>query len=213
MAPIRRADGCYWIDTTEVTEAQYAQYLMANPTPVNDALCSATPDPDAQCVGRAPADAASGLPMTCVDWCDATAFCQWAGKTLCRDDFTAVGSVALDRSDFVFACTESGTDMTPYDPNCGEQACNVGRAGPLATGQIGKCWVHGADGTTPIYDLIGNVEEWTQSCHSNVDPRSECTVRGGSFARSDELSCCAQKTQLFRRRRIPTLGFRCCAYP
>src|SRR5688572_5281520 len=44
MALIRRADRCYWIDVTEVTEGQYAEYLAANPTPRTDALCSATPD-------------------------------------------------------------------------------------------------------------------------------------------------------------------------
>jgi formylglycine-generating enzyme len=211
MALIRRADRCYWIDVTEVTEGQYAAYLAANPAPVNDALCSAPPDPESQCEGRAPADTRSELPMTCVDWCDADAFCKWAGKTLCRDDFIAIWPEVLNESDFLFACTEGGSKRAPHGPSCGEQACTVGGEGPIKAGQTSNCSVPATEGPA-IHDLLGNVEEWTDSCHSNV-PRANCTVRGGSFARFDALRCCDQKTELFRRRRLATLGFRCCAYP
>ena len=210
MAPIHRADRCYWIDTTEVTEGQYAAYLAANPTPRTDALCSEPPVVDAECQGRAPVDGGSKLPMTCVDWCDADSFCRWAGKTLCEDSFTAVGAELVNQSDFVFACT--GTKPAPYGPNCGTLACTVSGARPIAAGSNLECWVDSADPKTKVHDLIGNVEEWTKSCRS-TDPRSDCTVRGGSFRRFDASVCCAQKTELYRRRRIPTLGFRCCAYP
>jgi formylglycine-generating enzyme len=214
MAPIRRADSCYWIDTTEVTEGQYAAYLAANPTPRTDALCSEPPEVDAECLGRAPVDDGSKLPMTCVDWCDADAFCRWAGKMLCEDSFTAIEPELSNKSDFVFACKkESGTNSTPYGPNCGQQACTVSGAAPIEAGTTLECWVQADDEKmTNVHDLIGNVEEWTQSCRS-TDPTSDCTVRGGSFRRFDARACCVQKTELFRRRRLPTLGFRCCAYP
>jgi sulfatase modifying factor 1 len=214
MAPIRRADRCYWIDVTEVTEGQYAAYLAANPSPIDDALCSGTPNVDSQCAGRVSTDggAANLLPKTCVDWCEASAFCKWAGKALCSDSFTAIWPEVLNQSDFVYACTERGTKSMPNAPNCGADACNVDGSGPNDAGTITDCWV-ATDNAPKVYDLMGNVEEWTESCRSTSDPNAECIVRGGSFARFEELQCCTQKTQLFRRRRTPTLGFRCCAYP
>ena len=215
MAKIQRANGsCYWIDTTEVTEGQYADYLAANPTPINDALCSGPSNVDGQCEGRLAADSGTGksLPKTCVDWCEARGFCGWAKKALCRDKFSAVGPELQIESDFVIACTEAGTNSQPYGEDCGALACRVSGGEPLPAGKINDCWVHAADDTTQVYDLIGNVEEWTASCQS-MSPSTPCTVRGGSFGGFDQLRCCAQKTQLDRRRSTPTLGFRCCAYP
>jgi hypothetical protein len=72
--------------------------------------------------------------------------------------------------------------------------------------------VRAADGETEVYDLIGNVEEWTDWCRLPT-PDSECGVRGGSFVQFIENQCCEQKATLARKGTSVTLGFRCCLYP
>ncbi len=207
MARVQRADrSCFFIDTTEVTEGQYAEFERSDDAGVTDAKCSSgTPAPTELCRERAGSDAGidPALPKTCVDWCNARDFCEWAGKSLCKDDFMA-------ESDFEFACTEGGKP-DPYGPNCGSLICSVGPSGPSPAGQTQSCYVQGAD-ETKIRDLIGNVEEWNGWCR-DPSPDSPCSVRGGSFGFFDPARCCAEKTNPPRRHSAPTLGFRCCYYP
>lgn len=217
MARIQRLDRtCFWIDTTEVTEGQYAKYLADSPTPSDDALCSGRPDLFDPCKSRVSGDAGSAdplLPKTCVDWCGARDFCSWAGKKLCRDNFTAIGpDQLLTQSDYFAACTAGGKNLAPFGQDCGRFVCNVEGTGPQHAGGTTECYTLGPDNKTPVYDLIGNVEEWTEWCFAD-SPTAECVIRGGSFAPQSAKECCEGLTLLGRRRATITLGFRCCAEP
>ncbi len=216
MAKIRRGDSCFWIDTTEVTEGQFAEYLKTNPAPSDDPLCSGPADVVDACK-RATSSDGGGidplLPKTCVDWCGARDFCKWAKKELCEDDLRAIGEQQLiAASDFFAACTQVGENPTPFGDDCGSEICNVNGTGPLPAGGITSCFTLGADEQTKVYDLIGNVSEWTVWCFAQKQD-TECAVRGSYFMSGRTHKCCEQLSQMNRRKTSNTVGFRCCAYP
>jgi hypothetical protein len=72
--------GTFYIDSTEVTVAQYQVFLTAKGTDTSGqpSVCSYN-------TSYQPAQALSpqNYPITNIDWCDALAYCTWAGKHLC----------------------------------------------------------------------------------------------------------------------------------
>jgi formylglycine-generating enzyme required for sulfatase activity len=72
----------FWIDSTEVTRAQYRAWLQTKPTYGGQpAECSWNDDYTPGC--HWPAGEEPNHPVVCVDWCDAYAYCQGVGKRLC----------------------------------------------------------------------------------------------------------------------------------
>jgi sulfatase modifying factor 1 len=240
MAEVMRPSGsCFWIDTTEVTVAEYAEFVRA-PHPVpEDGVCawnsvksadggalalgSAGYAPPAECArrvlgglsltdGGAGPNAALGQPVTCVDWCDAIAFCVWAGKDLCSDDGDSPD--APDKSDWDDACTQGQAgNLYGCGPGCRPTACNgaSSQLGHLApAGTTPGCFVTANDGKTRIQDLSGNVSEWTGWC-SPETAEGQCLTRGGGYVSSDSTLECNSTVRLPRQSVSPTVGFRCCA--
>ncbi len=228
MAQMRRPDGtCFWIDTTEVTVSEYAEFLGASHPPQEAACAWNTPstdggtpasgetpgfDPPANCISALTGVDAGDpdLPRTCVDWCDAYAYCLWAGKDLCRDDGIALADPA--KSDFVQACT-AGDSTHLYGCACSSSTvCNGASSGNgvlLPVGKTTGCAVLADDGTTDVYDLSGNAAEWTNTCTPDTET-GNCETRGGSFASSDSKIACTAGAPTVRSATQPTLGFRCC---
>lgn len=228
MTRVSRPDGsAFLIDRTEVTNAQYEEFLHAEPKPVPDPLlCPDAPRTDAGSLGApckallaSDAGTAPDLPRVCVDWCDAQTYCAWAGKSLCRDTSKTLDGAALQQnSDFFAACTlDSTASATPVyscGSGCRVEDCNgkdstsVPRVLPV--GSQNACHV-GPDACS-IADLSGNVEEWTGGCVTN-DSSGNCVVRGGYFDSSAmDLECSSSKA-VQRTKSFVTLGFRCCVDP
>jgi formylglycine-generating enzyme required for sulfatase activity len=205
--------GSYCIDATEVTQAQYKAFLDANDKPAKvgcesgfDPACTYGPATD-----FAPATR-GGYPISCVDWCDAVAFCSWAGKRLCGD-LAGVGPAAdrNDRSEWFGACSGFGQRAYPWGNEVDRDAgkCNLARDASVPVGSITTC-----QGASPaLFDMIGNVSEWQANCSGD-----RCELRGGGFTdppvptdKNDVVHCRAPGGFAPKIDRVVTQGIRCCA--
>lgn len=209
----------YCIDTTEVTEGQYAAWLSTNPaaTTTNQiAVCSENDDfESARIRGN------DNYPVVGVDWCDAVAFCTWAGKRLCgRIGGGAVeyydGNGKASESEWFNACTSHGTHAFPYGDTEIESRCNGGLAGLSTVAPVGD--LQGCTSAVPgyegIFDMAGNVMEWVNSCS---DAANYCRVVGGSYLRDQNYAYTLQPRRCdwigyeYRDIDWEDVGFRCCA--
>jgi formylglycine-generating enzyme required for sulfatase activity len=218
-------DRSYCVDSTEVTQAQYAQFLQDKKGDATgqDPRCRWNAGYGPSCTSFDPANPHAGLgegareyPITCVDWCDAFAFCAWAGKRLCGR--IGGGGLPLDfgvnndqtQSQKYSACSQGGAYTLPYGRIPDPSACNFnggdgGRVAPA--GSYAKC-VGGFDG---LFDMIGNVQEWEDACdESEAGYASDlCVVRGGDF--QDVGFDCRSLYRDNRSDATDWIGFRCCA--
>jgi formylglycine-generating enzyme required for sulfatase activity len=133
QAAVTAGDKTACIDLDEVTNQAYLDFLGRSPppTPAASERCSGNTSLEPATGGGCPtlrqADRAN-LPVVCVDFCDAEAFCAANGKTLCGAfDGTALKGATsrVDPSESVWtaACTDGGrrdypyTDNKPFTPN------------------------------------------------------------------------------------------------
>jgi formylglycine-generating enzyme required for sulfatase activity len=224
----------YCIDHGEVRNSDYKQFLDANPSAsaaTQVAACSFNtsyaPDTTNGCDQYDPVNSPD-LPIACVDWCDAAAFCKWDGKHLCG----ALGGGTNAPADFADptksawyrACSHAGAFDFPYGNTYKGTAC-VGldntAVHPLAS-PVTSC-VGGYDG---LYDMSGNVAEWEDSCTGNSGASDLCLDRGGSYldtnvsvGSSPSLQCNSnvhgspKMATKARSTRDKEIGFRCCSEP
>src|SRR5262249_15367268 len=108
-------------------------------------------------------------PVQGVDWCDAAAFCAWAGKRLCGHvdpKQTLPQSEVADASaaQWYLACSGGDTYYYPYGPHY-EDVCAGGSdyGGPNGVAIV-KSRSGCIGGYPGIYDMSGNVSEWVDSC-------------------------------------------------
>jgi len=212
----------YCIDATEVTQAQYAAFLTAKggDTSGQASYCSwntsyqpATAGGECTTTTYAPSTRPK-RPVTCVDACDAAAYCAWAGMRLCG----AIGGGATDykiqdsasESQWHNACSSSGGNVYAYGNAFDPLACNgqdYGASAAIAVGQASSCKAPAAPFSN-LRDMSGNVWEWEDGCKKYKDQTDTCHIRGGGYATAT-LNC-SRESMITRNTTRADLGFRCC---
>ena len=210
----------YKIDSTEVTKGQYDAWLATNPAlpPSTDANCGYVTSYAEQGTDGAYSDA-DHHPVVYVDWCDAYQYCLAVDKRLCG----AIGggtnqhysNLNASNSQRYRACSSGGAYLYPYGNTYRPSYCdgsdywNNSNYAPqtVAVGSLPNC-VTSAAGYAGIYDLIGNVNEWEDSC-DGPGKSGWCCISGGSFVNGDWPGCgCGYLIARYQADSVS--GFRCC---
>ena len=209
----------FCIDVTEVTNAEYLLFtqsgftLPAAKTPDGcQALTSTTPSN-----AWPPGAGFEQYPVTNVNWCQAYAFCAWAGKRLCGQigggALSPQSSANASLSQWLDACSLGGTRAYPYGNTFDQNVCGGGGSGSQR--ELVKQRPGCVGGVPGLYDMSGNVWEWTDTCDppnaNNPAAGVFCHANGGAFDSSQptELACTGERNWT-RSSGAGNIGFRCC---
>ena len=201
MRHVGRLDGsCFWMDATEVKVGDYAQFLATTPVDAANVTECAGLNPSFDSTATVPSDLS--LPVGGVDWCDAAAFCKWAGKRLCG----AYTVNAAEQSEYVTTCENGGNTASNWGNFVDPSVCQGGaKTAAVDVGTKADCVTE-----TMVYDLVGNVREWTAECTGTGDTAT-CEARGGSYVSKSSDWGCSSARALARTKTLDDLGVRCCA--
>jgi formylglycine-generating enzyme required for sulfatase activity len=188
----------FWIDRTEVTVGAYKDCVEAGRCP-RPARASAT------CTYEA---GDPELPVSCVHWRDADAYCRFAGKRLPSEmewEYAARGNLAV-----VFpwgktpSCSNAVTLLNEQSGlSCAKRPARVG-AHPAGASVFG------------LLDMSGNVEEWTSDWYAEslgpaAAPRAGAAyvLRGGGWLSPPSMSRTTSRNWGSALEAGPNVGFRC----
>ncbi len=155
--------GGYWIDKHEVTVEAYGAWLDAEApgclrwdSGKGGCVASGGGPGGGDCApGTATSCNGSGKPQhprNCIDWCEAKAYCEWAGKRLCTE--AEWERAARGEEGGIYPWGDASPDCTKavyLGCRCDGGNCEVGRnqeGGSTAASPVGA------------RDMAGNVSEW-----------------------------------------------------
>jgi len=201
----------YCIDRRETTYGEYHEFYKAKSrdmsnqpkecdwnqdyapkTTVVDRLCADCPDWEC---GPSLAEAHPDMAVRCLDFCDAYAYCAWAGKRLCGLRGAERGKVTLidmgdgsyeeasrattealrpSRNEWTNVCTQGGTTRYPYGDSYEPGRC-IDKERIEAEGDSARLVRdtsrNECHGTQPpydqVYNMVGSVEQWINICATN----------------------------------------------
>jgi formylglycine-generating enzyme required for sulfatase activity len=207
------AGASYCIDSTEITNAEYATFLASGfslaPSAVPP-LCAG----DAGALSLTPSSGwpspYPNLPVSFVSWCQAYTYCSWAGKRLCGE----IGGGSLPQPDFANpalsqwfnVCSAGGTLAYPYGNTFDVTICGGNRTLSLQNAGTPAQCVGGFPG---IYNMSGNLWEWTDSCSNG----GSCYAMGGAFDGTQSDLACTGNRSWTAIDGAGNIGFRCCSDP
>jgi formylglycine-generating enzyme required for sulfatase activity len=188
----------FWIDRTEVTVGAYRACVDAG-------ACSRPPKTSPTCTydGVDPE-----LPVSCVHWRDADAYCRFMGKRLPAEtewEYSARGPYATAFPWGTLASCSNAVTLVV------DQSANTCQPHPSRVGtHPGGASIWG------VLDMSGNVEEWTadwyvESLGSGPAPRSGSAhvLRGGGWLSTPSMSRTTTRDWGSALEAGPNVGFRC----
>ncbi len=188
----------FWIDRTEVTVGSYRACVEAG-------ACAAPARASATCTYDA---GDPELPVSCVHWRDADAYCRYVGKRLPAErewEYAARGAFA----------TPFPWGMTP---TCSNGVTLVSdQSGKSCAARPARVGTHpGGASAFGVADMSGNVEEWTadwyvESLGPGPAPRSGAAhvLRGGGWLSPPSMSRTTSRNWGSALEAGPNVGFRC----
>jgi formylglycine-generating enzyme len=221
MVQSQSQDGvAYCIDIGEVTNQYYLAFTKQNS---RENYFESPPEcagnisfvPDEACGGALTDVPSRKLPVVCVDYCDAEAYCHVHGKRLCgrvggtmNDPIDDVDAFA---SEWYAACAGPNEYLYPYGDVASASACNASGYAPSDMGPRDLETMTECEGGVPgLFNMSGNVAEWERSCSSTFGSAA-CSTRGGSFVDGPYEVRCAGAIAMQRLEASVSVGFRCCA--
>lgn len=139
-------------------------------------------------------DKKDSYPLTGVTWQAADQVCKAQGKQLCSEEM------------FERACTGGDGRAWAYGNRYVAGACAISANGITPSGSHPKC-----ASPVNVFDLSGNVAEWTASkAPGDNGPDDYRIVRGGSFRDGPLFTRCAFRDMYPPTARYDQIGFRCC---
>lgn len=157
----------FYMDKYEVTNQQYLGFVKAtgHPVPV---------DPHHSVYsweGGAPPAGQEDIPVTYVSWHDADAYCRWAGKRL------------PEESEWEKAARGTDGRQWPWGNEYRDDACNTKYS--VAEKILPGGSLPGDRSPYAVYDMCGNVGEWTASWYK---PYPGSTLKRGSFGETYKIA-------------------------
>ncbi len=151
----------FWLDQTEVTNAQFAAFLNEQGNQAEGGVTWLDVDADECLIEQRggtfhPKDGYADHPVVEISWFGATAYCTWAESRLPTEaewEYAARGPESLNYP--------WGNKWQVGLANCADDSCEDGyeQTAPVGSFPAGASWV-GA------YDLAGNVFEWINDWHA-----------------------------------------------
>jgi formylglycine-generating enzyme required for sulfatase activity len=203
----------FWIDQTEVTNAQYYRCVEAGAC---EPLEKCSDDPNY---------GADDRPVVCVSWDQATAYAEWVGGRLPTEAEWEKAARGPDGREYPWGNEFDGSRLNFCDKSCLRKwrDTNVDD-GCEHTAPVGSY----PAGASPYgaLDMAGNVYEWTYSAYKEYpydseDGREEVSaedvvrrvVRGGDFDEDAEGVRCAHRLNYYPFSLNRTVGFRVVVSP
>jgi formylglycine-generating enzyme required for sulfatase activity len=203
-APVN-IDGLFCIDSTLVTYGQYAAFLAAvavnPPTQLPDCLNNQNFNPTS---GLPASGEATDYPVTTVDFCDARAYCAWAGKRLCQGLPGNFGLGVPKAGEAYYACSGGTMNLTyAYGVAYSQSACDTPNGPPTRVGALPACTSAAYPGLT---DLSGNVGFWEEMCDQEF-----CRNNAPPGPNDSTSYRCDVENHDNRPVEVANLGIRCCS--
>ncbi len=194
----------FWMSKYEVTLEQWKMFIKETKyKPIKKDLwgCEDTAKPT---FPQSP-----NHPVVCVNWFDAKAFAKWLTQK------TKINFRLPTEIEWEYACKTSNNHLF----SCGEKV--DGNTANFWSGFGGKSKKDKFKFTSPIgyfspnefgiYDLSGNVWEWTEDWYSTAgipERKDKKIIKGGGWESKAKFLRCSTRKGIFPERNYDTVGFR-----
>lgn len=191
----------FWLDRTEVTVAAFRAFVDAGYSP------PWTPSgrhADLKCTWNLPD--AGDLPINCVDWYQAEAYCLWAKKRLpTAQEWGWAAQGRDERRPFPWGSEKPSCELAVVDQDDTDSTTGCGRNQPWPVGS--KPRDRTRDG---VLDMFGSVGEWTSS-GATPEERSPRIGKGSSWRNQlpDGITIEESGSWVVRESWSDNGGFRC----